>query len=591
MKKVTLLLLAVAFSLAGIAQTQYIMDYDGYDELQANQNAQTYHRYIWTLNTTSDPVFGNSRWAIVDFDQLIVSEDGGNTFTQLPTNGDYTIVLDSVYVFYNYQSNGGSNLINFNVYNYDDVTRNSIGVPEEIPNPVAAVSPVFSATKTEADLVSNTSVNIMKFFPNATFSNGDYFSIYMTNQSDTLDQFSFLAGYKEDCADAELGLTSSVTLNTTTYTYLGAVNGFLTPNLYTFGSGLSCPNYLIQNIVMVPFVTITSNTFVAEAVSNQLTIETCPGTTFELSSAVAGGVGPFQYSWSPAEGLSDSTVANPIVTVGNNNQQYTLTVTDLGNNDSTATDNVNVISWPVTVNAGQDVSIGCSESTNINAFASASGQGVTIVSTTWSGGNSNPLQVSAPGQYVVTATNSVGCSAKDTVVVTVSGYNDVDFDLPSSICLNQSSTFTNESGNTSGWSFAWAIDGDTTYSVDLVKTFTEAGNKTLYLIADSAECFGSTSKTFTVQTCSGIEEALQGELADVFPNPSNGEFSLDLRSVNSNNITVRVVDLTGKTISRTDKVAGNSVFKLDISEAAEGVYLLQVITDESTLINKLQVTK
>lgn len=52
-----------------------------------------------------------------------------------------------------------------------------------------------------------------------------------------------------------------------------------------------------------------------------------------------GGQGPYQYTWSPATGLSATNVANPVCTV-NSTTQYTVTVTDA--NNVTATDQINV---------------------------------------------------------------------------------------------------------------------------------------------------------------------------------------------------------------------------------------------------------
>lgn len=55
----------------------------------------------------------------------------------------------------------------------------------------------------------------------------------------------------------------------------------------------------------------------------------CAGETVTLGATPAAtGDGPFTYSWSPATGLSSTTVANPTLTVPASNTTYTLTITD-----------------------------------------------------------------------------------------------------------------------------------------------------------------------------------------------------------------------------------------------------------------------
>lgn len=433
MKNSILFLLSFLLLSTAIAQTPYLIDYDGYDEINAGINGQTYHRYIWNLNTTTAPSFGNSRWAIVDFDDLVVSSNGGTSFTTLPSQGNYTIILDSVYLYYNYQSNGGSNLVNFQVFNYNDVSRTN-GIPNETANPVSGATPVYTNIKTQNDLVSSTQVNVLRYYPFVSFNPGEFFSIYITNQSDTLDQFSLLAGYKENCADAELGLESIVPNNSTTYTYLGATNGFLTPNRYIFGQSLSCPRYLIQNIVVTPFIRVISNTFTVSINNTQTSNLTCPGSTFLLDPVVTGGSGNYSYSWSPSTNLSNPNTLNPQVTVGNNSVTYTLTVTDLSNND-TETASISVVSNAISVNAGNNQSVTCGDVVTLNAIASGSTSGATYQ---WSGNVNNPnsstttATVQSTTTYTVTVTNNATCSATDQVTVSCSGnsgYNIDDFNL------------------------------------------------------------------------------------------------------------------------------------------------------------------
>jgi hypothetical protein len=150
-------------------------------------------------------------------------------------------------------------------------------------------------------------------------------------------------------------------------------------------------------------------------ISNSVTI--CQGDTAQLS--LTGGV---SYQWTPATGLSSTTVANPLASPPTSTQ-YTVYVVGLGGCSDSAT--VNVIVNPVpTVSASANNTQIC-EGNPINLFASPSGASSYI----WSGPASfsstiqNPVisnvTIANSGLYTVSAYNSAGCFDTDTITITV----------------------------------------------------------------------------------------------------------------------------------------------------------------------------
>ena len=75
------------------------------------------------------------------------------------------------------------------------------------------------------------------------------------------------------------------------------------------------------------------------------TLTTCSNGQVTLGGAptASGGQGPYTYLWTPATGLSSTTMANPVCTV-NTTTLYTVTVTDAGG--ASQTDNINVVVNP-----------------------------------------------------------------------------------------------------------------------------------------------------------------------------------------------------------------------------------------------------
>src|SRR5258705_1694401 len=162
----------------------------------------------------------------------------------------------------------------------------------------------------------------------------------------------------------------------------------------------------------------------------------CGSGSAQLGVAPVAGV---SYSWTPATGLSSSTVANPTVTASSvGTTVYTVTAT-VTSTTCSATDQVSVTVNPLpTPNAGLDVSF-CGS--GIAQIVSASVAGNTY---SWSPATalssttvSNPtVSASSVGTtvYTVTATKTAtGCTASDQINVSVtngavaSAGNDVNF--------------------------------------------------------------------------------------------------------------------------------------------------------------------
>ena len=91
----------------------------------------------------------------------------------------------------------------------------------------------------------------------------------------------------------------------------------------TTGS-LNTIRYFIDDVSISPATTPTCNLIVS-AGGNQ-TID-CDNTNVTLNGSASNGTPPYSYSWSPATGLSDATIANPIASP-TSTTTYTLTVTD-----------------------------------------------------------------------------------------------------------------------------------------------------------------------------------------------------------------------------------------------------------------------
>jgi hypothetical protein len=75
---------------------------------------------------------------------------------------------------------------------------------------------------------------------------------------------------------------------------------------------------------------------------------------------------------------------------------------------------------------------------------------------------------------------------------------------------------------------------------------------------------------------------------EVYPNPTHGEFSLDLKLSRRQDVEVMVRDLLGRTIhDRTISGTTGDVLNLDLTGQPAGVYIVSVRTDAGVISRKI----
>ena len=78
---------------------------------------------------------------------------------------------------------------------------------------------------------------------------------------------------------------------------------------------------------------------------------------------------------------------------------------------------------------------------------------------------------------------------------------------------------------------------------------------------------------------------------NVFPNPNHGSFSFYINSKTSAALKLTIYDAIGKAILRKkfDVDSGAQYYQLQLSEASEGIYFLELLTDQNKLTKKIQI--
>jgi gliding motility-associated-like protein len=221
-------------------------------------------------------------------------------------------------------------------------------------------------------------------------------------------------------------------------------------------------------------------------------VKTINDTTICKSSAVPlQATGGTTWSWSPATGLSDATISNPIATPLSNTQ-YIVTGTNL--HGCTAKDTVQINLFPdLMVNLGPDTT-DCAIN---NLVLDAGNAGSTYL---WQDGSTaQTFTANSFGKYYVQVTDANGCINSDTIVASKSVNRLGDFTYKINACDPQTVQFTGTGSNLQNlyWNFD---DGNTITNGNLATSHTYAayGDYTVQFGMESGNCKDTATHTISV---------------------------------------------------------------------------------------------
>lgn len=219
---------------------------------------------------------------------------------------------------------------------------------------------------------------------------------------------------------------------------------------------------------------------------NNVTI--CIGDSTQLNAT--GGV---NYNWDYDLSLSDSTIANPYASPSSTTTYY-LTGTDASG--CSATDSVTVTVEPApNVDAGSNLSICAGDSIQLNATGAASynwDYDLSLSDSTIANPYASP---SVTTTYYVTGTSSTGCTARDSVTVSISSSISVDAGIDTSVCVGDSVQLN----ATGAISYNWDYDLSLSDSTIANPYATPPSTTTYYVMGTSSSgCTGRDSVEVTV---------------------------------------------------------------------------------------------
>ncbi len=296
----------------------------------------------------------------------------------------------------------------------------------------------------------------------------------------------------------------------------------------------------------------------------------CTGGSVELTSSASTG-----NAWSTAATSQAITVTS--------SGSYSVTVTD--NNGCSAS------SVATTVN----VSNAPAPTVSASATQACSGETITLTSSpadsyTWSTGETTQaITVSTSGTISVTTTNAdacagVGLSTPVTITFTQTPTAQGAFTANGNVA-----TFTNTS--TGATAYSWDFGDFTNSSASApVHAFAANGNYQVVLTAINGNCTDTTVLTVAITVT--VEELIGLGNINVYPNPAAEAITVSFDNQLGNSVEISLVDALGRSVvTESIQSVGLTEFGLNLSAITNGMYTLQLTSNNNTISKKVIVRK
>jgi hypothetical protein len=319
----------------------------------------------------------------------------------------------------------------------------------------------------------------------------------------------------------------------------------------------------------------------AIAVNGTTNNPTCAtSTNGSINVTATGGTGTLSFNWSSGQNTANAS--------GLGAGSFTVSVID--GNGCVQTANFSLTA-PSSVNLGTPtvVNAACNGINNGSIFLNSLSGGTAPYGFSWStGATTQSITGIGAGGYFVTVTDANGCTSVNSSAIMVSAgaspsvaINKTDVTVAGANNGTASATVT---GGNSPFTYLWS-NSATTASISGLAP----GSYTL-TVTDANGCQG----TGTVNINNGpvsIQQIAGGSLA-IFPNPTTGLFNVQLELNNSQDVSLRLVNVTGQVVKTIEAgTLSQGQWQFNLSEMPAGVYFLHIQTGVEKTTQRIVLSK
>ena len=155
--------------------------------------------------------------------------------------------------------------------------------------------------------------------------------------------------------------------------------------------------------------------------------------------------------------------------------------------------------------------------------------------------------------------------------------------------------YINVQFNASEGSYTWDFgDGSAdvvTTTSPVVHSYNSTGTYTVSVkIPDSCGKFQYYQSFIIIASINGIQEnSQQADMFKLYPNPNNGNFTLEIETNDNNSATLEIMNLCGQLIYRRQFSQERKAMcnEINLTNAAKGMYIVKMQTKNNSFVRKL----
>jgi len=189
---------------------------------------------------------------------------------------------------------------------------------------------------------------------------------------------------------------------------------------------------------------------------------------------------------------------------------------------------------------------------------------------------------------IQSVTDANGCTNTQavTAAIQVKASPVVNMSSDTTLCGN---LILNLSANAQGAvSYLWTPGNATTPTISIDTVGFGLAVRTFTVVATGPNSCTTTAKsTVSFKNCTGIEDMVGNVMFSLYPNPNKGQFAIDFKSRNREEVDMKVVNASGAVVYTQNKLSvdGNLRKDFDLRNLSQGSYLLILEN------NKIQITR